>query len=167
MVRRAVSFTGLALITLSAAASAQQPTTQAPAVPSRAALPPPAARTGNPTPGTPQPAPPSVADRITLSGCLTLAPGAGAPSASASTSPADNRYVLRDARKDGLVPPETGTSSAASASAAPAYRLEAIESQLSPFVNARIEVSGDVKGAAGAPPVLLVEFVRKLAAKCQ
>jgi hypothetical protein len=165
MLRRAAWLTGVALMALSFAASAQQ-ATQAPPTPPRPALPPPAAKTGNPTPGTPQPAPPTVADRIALTGCLSLAPGAGAAPASAVTSPASNRYVLSGARKDGVVPPGTGTSSVASAAAAPAYRLEALESQLSPFVNTRVEVSGEVKGAADGPPVLLVEFVRKLAAKC-
>ena len=65
------------------------------------------------------------------------------------------------------MPPDTGTSAAAAAAAATTYRLEALESQLSPFVNARVEISGEVKASADAPPVLLVEFVRKLAAKCQ
>src|SRR6188768_3211180 len=100
----------LALTVLSWTALAQQ---AAPAAPQRPALPPPpAAKTGNPTPGTPQPDPPVVADRITVSGCLKLAPGAGAAPASALTTPASNRFVLDDAKKDGRVPPDTGTSSA-------------------------------------------------------
>jgi len=157
----------LTLTALSGTAHAQTQT-PAPAAPQRPALPPPpASKTGNPTPGTPQPDPPVLADRITVSGCLTHAPGAGAAPASALTTPASNRFLLSGAKKDGVVPPETGTSSVAAAAAASTYRLEALESQLSPFVNARIEVSGEVKGSAESPPVLLVEFVRKVAAKCQ
>ena len=164
MSKSASCLASLALTVLSWTALAQQ---AAPAAPQRPALPPPPVpKTGNPTPGTPQPDPPAVADRITVSGCLKLAPGAGAAPASAQTTPASDRFVLGDAKKDGSVPPETGTSSAAAAAAASTYRLEALESQLSPFVNARIEVSGEVKGPADAPPVLLVEFVRKIAAKC-
>jgi hypothetical protein len=58
-----------------------------------------APKTGNPTPGTPQPDPPPVADRITVSGCLKLAPGAGAAPASAQTTPASDRFVLDGAKK--------------------------------------------------------------------
>src|SRR5436190_23359621 len=102
---------------LSWTALAQQPP---PAAPPRPALPPPVSRTGNPTPGTPQPDPPIVADRITVSGCLKLAAGAAAAS---HTTPASNRFVLEDAKKDGRVPPDTGTSSAAAAASASTYRL--------------------------------------------
>ena len=56
---------------------------------------------------------------------------------------------------------------AAAAAAAPTYRLEALESQLSPFVNARVEVSGEIKGSTETPPILLVEFVRKLSPTCR
>jgi hypothetical protein len=129
--------------------------------------PPPAPKTGNPTPGTPQPDPPKVADRIAVSGCLQLAPGAGAPPASAATAPASNRYILKDARKDGTAPLNTGTSAVAAAASSDTYRLEALESQLSPFAGARVELSGEVKTPADTPPVLLVEFVRKIAAKCR
>ena len=155
---------GLTLTLLLGTAHAQQQTpagSQRPAQP-----PPPTQKSGNPTPGTPQPDPPAVADRVTVSGCVTLAPGVGAAPASATTTPASNRFILSEAKKDGPVPPETGTSSAAAAASSPTYRLEALESQLSPFVNARVELSGEVKGS-DTPPVLLVEFIRKIAAKCR
>jgi hypothetical protein len=139
---------GMALL-FAVPAQPQQPSA-APAAPQRPTLPPPpTSKTGNPTPGTPQPDPPNVADRITVSGCLQLAPGAGAAPPSAATAPANNRYILKEARKDG------------------SYRLEALESQLSPFAGARVELSGEVKTPAETPPVLLVEFIRKTAAKCQ
>jgi hypothetical protein len=149
---------------LLSAATAQQGAPAAPATPPR--VPPPTPKTGNPTPGTPQPAPPNLADRITVVGCLQLAPGAGTAPASAATVPADNRYVLSGAKKDARVPPDTGTSSEAGAASAASYRLEALESQLSPLVNARVEVSGEIKASATGP-VVLVEFVQKLATKCQ
>ena len=42
-----------------------------------------------------------------------------------------------------------------------------LDSQFSPFVGAKVEVTGEIKGAAaGNPPTLLVEFVQRLAAKC-
>jgi hypothetical protein len=166
MSRRSGCVVFLTLTALPWTALAQQQTPAAPPAAQRPALPPPAARTGNPTPGTPQPEPPNVADRVTVSGCLRLAPGAGAAPASAATTPASNRFILGDAKKDGRVPPDTGTSPAAAAAAAAVYTLEALESQLSPFVDTRVELSGEVKGTADAP-LLLVEFVRKIAAKCQ
>jgi hypothetical protein len=137
-------------MTLALAVPAQpQETSATPTAPQAPALPPPTAKTGNPTPGTPQPEPPNVADRITVSGCLQLAPGAGAAPPSAATTPASNRYILQDTRKDAT------------------YRLEALESQLSPFAGARVELSGELKAPAATAPVLLVEFVRKTAATCQ
>jgi hypothetical protein len=164
--KRAACVVGFTLTALSFAVQAQQPPA-APAAPQRPAQPPPPTfKTGNPTPGTPQPDPPNIADRITVSGCLQLAAGAGPAPASAATTPANNRFVLQDAKRDGRVPPNTGTSAAAAAASATTYRLEALESQLSPFVDARVELSAEVKASAETPPVLLVEFVRKIAAKC-
>jgi hypothetical protein len=164
---KTVLFVGvLGLASLPWPATAQQAQTPQVAGPQRPAqLPPPTAKTGNPTPGTPQPDPPNVADRVAVSGCLRLAPGAGTAPASATTAPASDRFVLGDVKKDARVPAGTGTSPAAAAASASTYRLEALESQLSPFVNARVELSGEVKGTPDAP-VLLVEFVRKIAAKC-
>jgi hypothetical protein len=157
MMSRAACLACLAVTAWSLGIQAQQQAPATPPSPQRPAQPPPPApKTGNPTPGTPQPDPPNVADRITVSGCLQLAPGAGPAPASAATTPASNRFVLKDAKKDG----------AAAASPATTYRLEALESHLSPLVNARVELSGEVKSPADTSPVLLVEFVRKTAAKC-
>ena len=76
---------GLAVTVLAWTANAQQ---AAPATPQRPAqLPPPAPKTGNPTPGTPQPDPPVVSDRIAVTGCLEMAPGAGPAPATATTVP--------------------------------------------------------------------------------
>lgn len=160
--KRAACLVCVGLMTLTA--QAQQP---APAAPRPSQPPPPAQKSGNPTPGTPQPDPPNVADRIAVTGCLQLAPGAGAAPASAATEPANNRFVLTDVKKDAKVSPDTGTSATAAASSATSYRLEALESQLSPLLNTRVELSGGVKPPVNGTPVLLVEFVRKIAATCQ
>jgi hypothetical protein len=101
---------------------------------------------GNPTPGTPQPEPPNVADRIVVSGCVRLAKDAPKAAPDGNTV-IDARYVLM---ADG---PEKQ------------YKLAAIERQLSPFVGAKVEISGEPK-----PPgsnILHVEFVQKLAARCR
>jgi len=155
--KRAACVACLTLTALSGVVEAQaRPQTPAsPAAPQRPAQPPPpSAKTGNPTPGTPQPDPPNVADRITVTGCLELAAGAGPAPASAATTPASNRFVLKNARKD-------------AAAAMTTYKLEALESQLSPFINTRVELAGEAKTAADSSPVLLVEFVRKTAPRCQ
>ncbi|HLG58400.1 MAG TPA: hypothetical protein VI485_23855 [Vicinamibacterales bacterium] len=136
--------------------------------------------TGNPTPGTEQPAPPNLADRMTFSGCLRPAPANGAGrSTGASTAaidpnePSDARFVLTNAERQDRVPPGTGGSAATAAATGRTYRLEGIDSQLSPFVGTKVEISGEIKplpagsaGAAGNSPALLVEFVQKIAASC-
>lgn len=119
---------------------------------------------GNPTPGTPQPDPPNLADRVSFTGCLQATP-AGDVAANAS------RFVLSGAERLIGVPPGTGGSSLATAASGRIYRLEAIDSQLSPFVGGRVEISGEIKAAKadappGSPPTLIVEFVRRVAAAC-
>jgi hypothetical protein len=111
--------------------------------------------TGNPTPGTEQPAPPNVADRVTFVGCLQPVSSKGETPASADpNAPSNSRFELRTAAPGERVPSKI-------------YRLEGIDSQFSPFVGARVEITGEIKAAAsGNPPTLLVEYVQKLAAKC-
>jgi hypothetical protein len=106
--------------------------------------------TGNPTPGTEQPAPPSVADRLTFIGCLQAVDRA-ATAAADSNTPSNARFELTKAERSEIK----------------TYRLEGIDSQFSPFVDAKVEITGEVKAAAGAnPPTVIVEFVQKLAPKC-
>ncbi len=109
--------------------------------------------TGNPTPGTEQPAPPNVADRLTFVGCLQ--PAARAATPADPNAPSNSRFEL------------TKATSADTKASSKIYRLEGIDSQFSPFVGSRVEITGEIKPAAGAnPPTLLVEFVRRLAANC-
>ena len=109
--------------------------------------------TGNPTPGTEQPAPPNVADRVTFVGCLQ--PVAPATTTADSKTPSNSRFELAKA---------TSVDTRASSKT---YRLEGIDSQFSPFVGSKVEITGEIKAAAGAnPPTLLVEFVQRIAAKC-
>jgi len=102
---------------------------------------------GNPTPGTPQPDPPNVAERITATGCVQLAKDA--PRVADSNTVMDTRYVLTNAESPAKI----------------AYKLSAIESQLSPFAGAKVEISGEPKTPGGN--ILQVEFVQKLAARCR
>jgi len=136
-------------------------------------------RTGNPTPGTPQPDPPNLADRVTVTGCVERSRAqTRGPSAAAAdpNNPSDARFVLVKAKRVNVVPPDTGTSAAAAGAASATYRLQALDSQLSSFVGSRVEISGEilashlasVSGAADAGiPVLGVEFVQKLSPACE
>ena len=129
---------------------------------------------GNPTPGTSQPDPPNLADRITLTGCVRMAPGRAAEAPDSNT-PIDTRFMLTNAERQGVVPAETGGSAVAASASGRTYRLEAIESQLSAFVGTKVEISGQVKprpaasrgeGAGSNVATLQVEFVQKIAAAC-
>ena len=108
--------------------------------------------TGNPTPGIAQPEPPNPAERVTFIGCLQpVARRASATTADANT-PSNSRFELTQVEKTESIK---------------TYRLEGIDSQFSPFVGAKVEITGEIKGPANAsPPTLLVEFVQRLAAKC-
>ena len=108
--------------------------------------------TGNPTPGTEQPAPPNVADRVTFVGCLQ--PVARAATLTDSNAPSDSRFEL------------TKATSADTKTPSKTYRLEGIESQFSPFVGSKVEITGEIKTAGANPPTLLVEFVQRIASKC-
>jgi hypothetical protein len=145
--------------------------TQAQTPPAAQTPPPPPVLRGNPTPGTPQPEMPKPADRIALTGCVARAEGAAAKFD--SNTPSDTRYLLTGAKREKRVPAGTGTSPATAAVTGDRFRLAGIDSVLSPFVGARVEVSGQVetpsaeaaKGTANLL-VLRVEFVKKLAPAC-
>jgi hypothetical protein len=152
-----VSIAGAAILTLTAIASAQgggKPVT------------------GNPTPGTAQPDPPNLADRVTFVGCLRPAPADKSASATSAPSadpnaPGNSRFELVNAERQDRVPEGTGGSPLAAAASSKTYRLEGIDSQFSPLVGARVEISGEIKGPAAAnPPTILVGFIQRLAGKC-
>jgi hypothetical protein len=126
---------------------------------------------GNPTPGTAQPDPPNLSDRITLSGCLQRAKGANAAAADANT-PSDARFMLSGAARVDKVPDGTGGSELAKKAGGGTYRLEGLDSIFSPFVGTKVEISGEVKAGAAnqaggtAMPTLIAEFVRKINNRC-
>jgi hypothetical protein len=135
-------------------------------------------RTGSPTPGTPQPDPPNLADRVTLTGCVQPAAQTRSGQQTAApadpNSPSDSRYVLTGAERQNIVPAGTGGSPLAAKTSNRTYRLEAIEAQLSPFVGTKVEISGQIKSVStpatgdtsSSEPTLQVEFVQKIAATC-
>jgi hypothetical protein len=125
--------------------------------------------TGNPTPGTPQPDPPNLADRITLTGCVRWAApdGRGSVSAQELNTFSTSTFVLTSAARVMRVPLGTGTSDSAKKSASQTYRLSALNSALVPFAGARVEISGEIDDrpsadGAAAVPTLKVGFVQRL-----
>jgi len=130
---------------------------------------------GNPTPGTQQPDPPNVSDRITVTGCLQPAPKSATNSDTPdANTPSNTRFVLSNASRVDRLPQGTGGSQIAASTNSPSFRLEGIDSQFSPFVNARVEISGEVKPAAAdksassnSAPILLVEFVQRTGSTCR
>ena len=128
--------------------------------------------TGNPTPGTAQPDPPNLADRITLTGCVRWASpdGRGSVPAQELNTVSTSTFVLTNAARVARVPPGTGTSDAAKKSASQTYRLSALNSALVPFAGARVEISGEIddhspREGAAAAPILNVGFVQRLEKK--
>ena len=126
---------------------------------------------GNPTPGTEQPASPNLSDRITLSGCLRAA--SKSANASDPNEPSDARFMLANAERVNRVPAGTGGSPLAAGATSRTYRLAGIDSHFSPFVGAKVEISGEIKppssvsGRTDTSPVLLVEFVQRLESVCK
>jgi len=125
--------------------------------------------TGNPTPGTPQPDPPNLSDRITLTGCVRFATpdGRGSVSSQELNTFSTSTFVLSNAARVDRVPPGTGTSDAAKKSAGQTYRLSALNSALVPFAGARVEISGEIDDRSppeggGPAPILKVGFVQRL-----
>ena len=125
--------------------------------------------TGNPTPGTPQPDPPNLADRITVTGCVRWATANGQKAVLADelNAPSDSKFLLVNAAREERVPPGTGTSDAAKQSTNETYRLSALNSALVPFVGSRVEISGEVEDRPpgdgnSQTPILKVGFVQRL-----
>ena len=124
--------------------------------------------TGNPTPGTPQPKPPNLADRVTLTGCVRWAApdGRGSVSTQELNTLSSSTFLLANATRVARVPPGTGTSDAAKKSASQTYRLSAVNSALVPFAGARVEISGEIDDRpprdGAAAPMLNVGFVQRV-----
>jgi len=125
--------------------------------------------TGNPTPGTPQPDPPNLSDRITLTGCVKWAApdGRGSVPAPELNTVSASTFVLTNAARVMRVAPGTGTSDAAKKSASQTYRLSALNSALVPFAGVRVEIAGEVDDRPPADgnaqaPILNVGFVQRL-----
>jgi hypothetical protein len=86
---------------------------------------------------------------MTVTGCLHLVSksGTAATGATDGNTVVDSRFELTGAERRDNVPADTGGSANAGAAMSRTYHLAAIESQLSPFVDATVEVSGEIPAA--------------------
>jgi hypothetical protein len=137
-----------------------------------------------PTPSTPRVAPPAAgadtpnadpqssaksaakADTIMVEGCIQRGTsGSAATGTSGSSASAPSAFMLTSAMKP--------AGSTASTPIASSYRLDAVDSKLSPHVGHKVEISGTLQPATGtsassatAAPTLKVDNVKMLAATC-
>jgi len=149
---------------LCASLAAQAPQTAPPSAPR---LTPPAAGADTQAPD-PQSAARSAtkADTIIVEGCIQKGASASATTGTTGTSgSAPSAFMLMSAEK-----PAGATSSAPIASS---YRLDAVDSKLSPHVGHKVEISGTLQPPTGpaassatASPTLKVDNVKMLAATC-
>src|SRR5687768_10636339 len=138
---------------------------------------------GAPQPGAQQPATPreqpapkpttqtAQTNKMTISGCIENAPAAAAGGAAAGgAASAQAKFVLANAKAAGAAGAAVGTAG----TTATRYQLEGDEKTISPHLNHQVEITGTVQPAAGgaaaggaaAAPMLKVESVKMVAAKC-
>jgi len=121
---------------------------------------------GNPTPGTEQPKPPDLVDRIRLTGCVKQVVPDITP-ADANT-PSDGHFLLVAAK------PRQERSRAKTKAPPPGdtFRLLGIDSAIAPLAGSRVEVSGDIVPPNGGTtgnlptPILRVLVMQRLTAAC-
>jgi hypothetical protein len=166
---------------VTASLAAQAPITQAPITPAPITPAPSIQVPSTEAPVTPAPrAAASATKKITLSGCVARQAEGLSASAGAPSMP----FTLTNAAAVGASGPvgTAGASTAASATVAKTYRLDAAESTISPHVGHKVEITGTVEDqaasasetASGATasatvtaPKLKAESVKMLAATCQ
>ena len=121
----------------------------------------------------------SAADKVTLTGCIERSSASSSPTgtsgtAGASSASSETKFILNTAPSSSST---AGTSGTASASAK-SYRLDADDSQLTPHVGHKVEITGTVQGGASASsatstgsttnaPKLKVDSVKMIASSCQ
>jgi hypothetical protein len=107
------------------------------------------------------------AAKMTISGCIQMAPPEAKGADAAPAPQATSKFDLASAKVVSGGP--VGTSGAGTT--ATRYRLEGDEKAISPHLNRQVEITGTVSPAASigatAAPMLKVESVKMVAAKCQ
>ena len=108
--------------------------------------------------------------KVTISGCIQTPPPAAPSVGAAAPVPAASKFDLANAKviSEGAV----GTTGAVAT--AMRYRLEGEEKTISPHLNHQVEITGTLSpasaasapGATAAAPMLKVESLKMVAAKC-
>lgn len=146
---------------LAVGVAAQGPPPQAPSEPQQ-----PATRSEQPAPSAQKPATTQAASKVTMSGCIQAAPPAAAAPGAPAAKPAESKFDLASAK----VVSGEAVGTTGSAATATRYRLEGDEKTISTHLNHQVEITGTVSpataGGASAAPMLKVESVKMLAAKC-
>jgi hypothetical protein len=145
---------------VSVAAQGQQPSTQGeqPAV---------QGQPQPPAPGAQQPARGQLG-KVTISGCIQNAPPAAPAAGAPASASAESKFDLANAKTVSGAPVGTTGSS----TTATRYRLDGDEKTISTHLNHQVEITGSVSPAAAtgagaaAAPMLKVESVKMIAAKC-
>jgi len=160
----ASTFATLLCASLAAQAPQTQPQAQDPAT-SRVA--PPATGAGSTT-ADPQTTRSAKPESIIVEGCITRGTaGRSTAGTTGTTAPAPTAFMLTSAMKP--------AGSTAMTTIASSYRLDAIDSKLSPHVGHKVEITGTVEpesasapggAAAMASPKLKVDNVKMIAATC-
>ena len=166
-------------LTVAVAAQGQQPATQGPQPAiqdQQPASPDPQPATERQAPATRAQQPAAAQAKVTISGCLQSAPpaaaaaGGAAPTAGAAPStPAASKFELASAK----IVSETPVGTAGTAAPVTKYRLDGEEKTITPHLNHQVEITGTVApaaasgaAAAAAAPMLKVDSVKMVAAKC-
>ena len=153
---------------LAVGVAAQGPPPQAPSEPRQ-----PPTRTEQPAPTTQKPSTTQTVSKVTISGCIQAAPAAavtpGGATGAPAAKPAESKFDLASAK----VVSGEAVGTAGSAATATRYRLEGDEKTISPHLNHQVEITGSVSpataggaGGGSAAPMLKVDSVKMLAAKC-
>jgi hypothetical protein len=106
------------------------------------------------------------ADSITVEGCIQKGAAGTTTGTTGTTGSSPSAFMLVSAMK-----PATSKETTPIASS---YRLDAVDSKLSPHVGHKVEISGTVDQPSGsgsasgatAPPTLKVDNVKMIAATC-
>jgi hypothetical protein len=104
------------------------------------------------------------ADSVTIEGCIQRGTASATAGTTGTTGTTPSAFMLTSAMKPANSKETTPIASS--------YRLDAVDSKLSPHVGHKVEISGTVEQASGsasgapAPPTLKVDNVKMIAATC-
>jgi hypothetical protein len=158
-------FLASTLATLLCASLAAQATQAPPSQPTQRVSPPAAGGDPAADPQSQARSSTAKADTVTVEGCIQRGTASATTGTTGTTGSAPSAFMLTSAMKP--------AGSKETATVASSYRLDAIDSKLSPHVGHKVEISGTVEqptasapSGAAAAPTLKVDNVKMIAATC-